>query len=169
MLAKNIQQSGRSMIEMLGVLAIVGILSAGGIAGYSMAMQNHKTNQFIGKVHLIARQTQILYNGNYKVTGNTTHAQQLIAAGLITDYKSPFGGSLPVGTNDNGSAFFIQPTVNIPADSCVKVLTTDWGSKGTLFWAISVDGQFTDIPPLAPSVASSLCAGGNKKIRWWFK
>ena len=37
-------QSGRSMIEMLGVLAIVGVLSAGGIAGYSMAMQSYKTS-----------------------------------------------------------------------------------------------------------------------------
>ncbi len=41
------KQFGRSMIEMLGVLAIVGILSAGGIAGYSMAMQSYKTNAFI--------------------------------------------------------------------------------------------------------------------------
>ena len=31
--------SGRSMIEMLGVLAIIGVLSVGGIAGYSKAMQ----------------------------------------------------------------------------------------------------------------------------------
>ena len=31
---KKASQSGRSMIEMPGVLAIVGILSAGGIAGY---------------------------------------------------------------------------------------------------------------------------------------
>ena len=32
---KNIytQESGRSMIEMLGVLAIIGVLSVGGIAG----------------------------------------------------------------------------------------------------------------------------------------
>ena len=30
---------GRSMIEMLGVLAIVGVLSVGGIAGYSKAME----------------------------------------------------------------------------------------------------------------------------------
>ena len=27
-------QSGRSMVEMLGVLAIIGVLSAGGLAGY---------------------------------------------------------------------------------------------------------------------------------------
>ena len=30
---------GRSMIEMLGVLAIIGVLSVGGIAGYSKAME----------------------------------------------------------------------------------------------------------------------------------
>ena len=32
------EQNGRSMIEMLGVLAIIGVLSVGGIAGYSKAM-----------------------------------------------------------------------------------------------------------------------------------
>ena len=36
---------GRSMIEMLGVLAIVGILSVGGIAGYSQAMEKWRINK----------------------------------------------------------------------------------------------------------------------------
>lgn len=40
-------QYGRSMIEMLGVLAIVGILSVGGIAGYSKAMNKHRNNRSI--------------------------------------------------------------------------------------------------------------------------
>ncbi|MBS6473139.1 MAG: hypothetical protein KH347_02690 [Acetobacter sp.] len=35
---KGTNESGRSMIEMLGVLAIIGVLSVGGIAGYSQAM-----------------------------------------------------------------------------------------------------------------------------------
>ena len=38
---------GRSMIEMLGVLAIVGVLTVGGIAGYSKAMEKFKMNQLI--------------------------------------------------------------------------------------------------------------------------
>lgn len=42
--------SGRSMIEMLGVLAIIGILSAGGIAGYSAAMENHKVNKTVATI-----------------------------------------------------------------------------------------------------------------------
>ena len=40
-------QSGRSMIEMLGVLAIIGVLSVGGIAGYSKAMEKFKINKAI--------------------------------------------------------------------------------------------------------------------------
>ena len=39
---------GRSMIEMLGVLAIVGVLSVGGIAGYSKAMEKWKLDKAIG-------------------------------------------------------------------------------------------------------------------------
>ena len=37
--------SGRSMIEMLGVLAIVGVLTVGGIAGYSKAMLMWHSNK----------------------------------------------------------------------------------------------------------------------------
>ncbi len=36
---------GRSMVEMLGVLAIIGVLSVGAIAGYSSAMNKHKLNK----------------------------------------------------------------------------------------------------------------------------
>ena len=40
-------QSGRSMIEMLGVLAIIGVLSVGGIAGYSKAIEKWKINKAV--------------------------------------------------------------------------------------------------------------------------
>lgn len=43
----NCNQKGRSMIEMLGVLAIIGVLSVGGIAGYSKAMEKWKMNKAI--------------------------------------------------------------------------------------------------------------------------
>ena len=40
-------ESGRSMVEMLGVLAIIGVLSVGGIAGYTMAMNKYKANEIM--------------------------------------------------------------------------------------------------------------------------
>ena len=44
-LARRSKQSGRSMIEMLGVLAIIGVLTVGSIAGYSHAMRRHLLNK----------------------------------------------------------------------------------------------------------------------------
>ena len=47
---KNTNESGRSMVEMLGVLAIIGVLSIGGIAGYTMAMNKLRTNDIVNAV-----------------------------------------------------------------------------------------------------------------------
>ncbi len=44
---------GRSMIEMLGVLAIIGVLSVGGIAGYSKAMEKFKINKTIDEYTML--------------------------------------------------------------------------------------------------------------------
>ena len=38
------------MIEMLGVLAIIGVLSVGGIAGYSKAMKKYQANKVVGEI-----------------------------------------------------------------------------------------------------------------------
>jgi len=46
-------QIGRSMIEMLGVLAIIGVLSVGGLAGYSKAMNKAKLNDIMAYVDLV--------------------------------------------------------------------------------------------------------------------
>ena len=40
-------QRGRSMVEMLGVLSIIGVLSVGGISAYSTAMEKHKANELM--------------------------------------------------------------------------------------------------------------------------
>ena len=55
------KESGRSMVEMLGVLAIIGVLSVGGIAGYTTAMNKHRANQILNgaSVRAIVVSTQI--------------------------------------------------------------------------------------------------------------
>ena len=40
-------ENGRSMIEMLGVLAVIGVLSVGGIYGYTVAMRRHRANEIV--------------------------------------------------------------------------------------------------------------------------
>ena len=47
-------ETGRSMVEMLGVLAIVGVLSAGGVYGYGVAMKKHKANELLHQASMLA-------------------------------------------------------------------------------------------------------------------
>ena len=41
------KSKGRSMVEMLGVLAIIGVLSIGGISGYTLAMRRYQVNEIM--------------------------------------------------------------------------------------------------------------------------
>ena len=68
-------ESGRSMVEMLGVLAIIGVLSVGGIAGYSLSMRRHRAN---GIIDIAAKYALV----NYGI------CQQKIMDGTISDVTS---------------------------------------------------------------------------------
>ncbi|MBR6232023.1 MAG: hypothetical protein IKQ99_02875 [Alphaproteobacteria bacterium] len=72
-------ETGRSMVEMLGVLAIIGVLSVAGIAGYSMAMKKIKVNDILS----IASQCSILAR-TYQGIGATT-ATSCTALGIDPD------------------------------------------------------------------------------------
>ena len=47
---RQTNESGRSMVEMLGVLAIIGVLSIGGVAGYVLAMHRHMANETANQI-----------------------------------------------------------------------------------------------------------------------
>ena len=49
----NDASTGRSMVEMLGVLAIIGVLSVGAIAGYSKAMMKYKLNKHMESFNML--------------------------------------------------------------------------------------------------------------------
>ena len=48
----NTNESGRSMVEMLGVLAIIGVLSVMGIAGYTQAMKKYRINETVAEINM---------------------------------------------------------------------------------------------------------------------
>ena len=63
----NKNESGRSMVEMLGVLAIIGVLSVGGIAGYKMAMNYINRNNVLKLVQMAYLAVQIEGEKEYSV------------------------------------------------------------------------------------------------------
>ena len=71
----DVCSAGRSMIEMLGVLAIIGVLTVGGIAGYSKAMEKFKLNKIVDEYNnitfaLIENYQSILSAANAKNNGD---------------------------------------------------------------------------------------------------
>ncbi len=79
-------ESGRSMVEMLGVLAIIGVLSIGGIAGYTMAMNRYRANEIIdvaSKVAVIGMSKQS--GGNAVMSEATTSNNVSGATGMTGD------------------------------------------------------------------------------------
>ena len=49
---KGKNEHGRSMVEMLGVLAIIGVLSIGGIQGYTYAMNKYRSNNVLNEMNI---------------------------------------------------------------------------------------------------------------------
>ena len=110
---------GRSMVEMLGVLAIIGVLSIGGIQGYTLAMRKYRANQILDAANKYATniytfcQQQEMDNPDrvYWTTWVQTHV--LVNCGNFTASTSLFDdhitlptftkmglGSLPNGLTD---------------------------------------------------------------------
>ena len=84
-------QSGRSMVEMLGVLAIIGVLSVGAIAGYSKAMMKYKLNKHAESINM-------LINNSLQMASQLGAKEENIKYNAITLYKL---GLIPDGIKYN--------------------------------------------------------------------
>ena len=90
-------ESGRSMVEMLGVLAVIGVLSVGGVYGYRMAMEKMNLNRFQNFLGFLSLALQDIYmkekEDQFIVNSTTNEAyehnrQVLLTTGFIPeDYK----------------------------------------------------------------------------------
>ena len=98
-------QSGRSMVEMLGVLAIIGVLSVGGIAGYSLSMRRHRAN---GVVDLVSKLALVSYSQCQQkiVSGEFASVEKCNWDYLYSEntFENAGIGSLPAGVTHIGTA-----------------------------------------------------------------
>ena len=80
-MAVKINASGRSMVEMLGVLAIFGLLSVIGISGFSKAMTKYKITKLTDDIAMIVANTRTRYSqqNDYEGLNNAS----AISIGLV--------------------------------------------------------------------------------------
>ena len=140
-------ENGRSMIEMLGVLAIIGVLSVGGIAGYSKAMNKFKTNKVADNVSMIVANIKTLYaqQKDYGTGDKALTTAKAIDLGVIPDelIKSGTGGDKVLKNAYNGDVFikasnsttgetgnraFVIVFDGLSKEACITLATNDWGS-----------------------------------------
>lgn len=89
MTRKKINENGRTMTEILGILAIMGVLSVTALMGYNIAIIKYKTNQIINEVNNrgVVGLTQMISSAplNLSEFPATTSTGHLIALGSYTD------------------------------------------------------------------------------------
>ena len=137
----KINQFGRSMVEMLGVLAIIGVLSVGAVAGYQKAMFKYKMNKTMDIIsHAIHRVAEL---DNMKIGEEIEGAEHAIKYGIMPDCDVNYinidgnkGSSCPLPLGEFRAEiinsmygklmgqFYITFTKQ-PFDSCVTFLSSD--------------------------------------------
>lgn len=180
---KHSEESGRSMVEMLGVLAIVGVLSIGGIAGYTKAMAKYKINSTLDQISMLVTNIRSTFGNQptYEGLNNAT----AVTYGLVdsdlshstnSTLTNAFGGPVTLGTDSlNGvdnAAFTIQYQ-QLPASACATIASADWG--GTAASGLSSikvnETTFTFANqglPMTFNSAATACAGDNATITWTY-
>ncbi len=119
--------SGRSMIEMLGVLAIMGIITGMSIAAYNMAMGTLKSGRTTEDLTRIQQAVRSLYTeGVYKDIQTST----FISLGTITAFgtsttagRNQYGGEYTISSTDTDNLTFSISVTAVPKTDCVTFMT----------------------------------------------
>jgi len=182
-------ESGRSMVEMLGVLAIVGVLSIGGIAGYSKAMAKYKINKTLDQLSMIITNVRTAFGNQASYDGLTTAnaiAYQLVgndlSMGTTDKLTNAFNGSVTIdavcGTGSDADycpSFEIKYT-KLEKVACGTIASSDWGgnaASGLLKISINgndhewgTDNKNTELP-ISYTVAMTQCdEEADNEIVW---
>ena len=177
-------QRGRSMIEMLGVLAIIGVLSVGGIAGYSKAMTKYRINKTIEQITLIAGNVRAFFapQGNYKGLSSYSDTGKAIIkkAKLVPDEMWEDGKTLPqnvwgmnVGldpadksSRGDNKAFGIAYLMPNEYDICIEILSYDWTNAGVKFIDLAGPSPVNNVKaPFSLEQAIDICTEWMSKPR----
>ena len=146
-------QSGRSMIEMLGVLAIIGVLSVGGIAGYSKAMTKYRVNKAIEQITLIAGNIRTFFAPQKNYVGAYCSGSNCDATDGCYGHSGINSNGVP--TNDENGCPILKKAKILPddmitvnADGKITAITNPFGvgvSLDTANKSTSGDNQAFEI------------------------
>lgn len=120
------QESGRSMIEMLGVLAIMGVITVGAIGMISTAMRTQKRSTVNDDViQMVTGVRQLL--GEYDDFSNINNATIFGAIGVSN--KNPYGGVYELNVDAANPRQFIVSITGLSEGDCKYFATKAWSDS----------------------------------------
>lgn len=156
-------ETGRSTLEILSILAIAILLTLGAFAGYSKAVVRYKANQVIDQVLALSDNIRTHYaeQTSYAELSNQSLIEQksVLPKDVTVDAEkqqiyNPFSGQIFVaagqigygvsGIKNDQKAFLIKYT-GLPREACVTISTYDWNagpSSGLI--GLRVSGKLTE-------------------------
>lgn len=184
-------ENGRSMVEMLGVLAIIGVLSAGALSGYSKAMMQHKINRLKDQVTKMVFNVQTLYQNNAAYDYRTTRLtnEQLQTLLLLPEMnvngtcRHALNGKCLLTTNSTQN-FYVKIVIHdLSKKACIELSQLDFhqipvkiyigrnneaGNGGTGSNSALLK-EFTDTNPITLKTARRLCTGEQNSMIYYFE
>ena len=120
------QESGRSMIEMLGVLAIMGVITVGAIGMISTAMRTQKRNAVNDEVIQMVTQVRALL-GEFD---DYSHIDNSTIFGVIgMTNKNPYGGTYALAVDPANSRQFVVSIDGLSKSDCEYFVTKAWSDS----------------------------------------
>jgi len=124
-------ESGRTMLEMLGVLGIMGIIMYGAIAGINYGMNTYKINQTYNEVQEAVQGIEDLYSWTREYPSRDV-TKDVCENDVFSRSCSPANDSIPNVFNGkitviaDGSTFYLKYT-DIKEAECQRLLEMEWG------------------------------------------
>jgi hypothetical protein len=132
-------ESGRSLIEVIGVMAITGVMTVSALGIYNMIRANQVRSIAIAEIKQIAENTKILLE--MRGTYEGVSVDYLIKAGALKTNKAPIGGkNWSVSPSFDGKSFSIN-LIDLTNGECNFFAT----QKDSWFKKITVNGFETDV------------------------
>ena len=151
-------ESGRSMIEMLGVIAIMGVIMYGAVAGISFALEMYKINEAHTEIEELSKAVIDMgdFLGSYAFLGDVANASAVLCANDAfpickeNQMIGQWGGEVKVEKvcNSGRCSSFKITYENISRKSCERIIE---------------DMLFEYVHPTSPAKKED-CSGSNNMV-----
>lgn len=166
-------QLGRSMIEMLGVLSIIGVLSVGGFSLVKKMQNSYDTNKIMEEISSFTRRARRVireYDTSSSLTLNEyINEGRAVPEGITLGTDNKFVGTAnivydfilnPSETTIKNALFKINMT-GVPEEICMQIANADWGSVASSGFKGMKIGDNVSTETLSLGAAADYCGSDN--------